>query len=464
MKTKIHFSLLYLLITTLFTACGNKQSKLTPQQVEDMVAEAYVHCFPIVENYKAIYFYAILEQSPKFAPFNTFNNKPRLYTAEDVHVVSANNDTYYDNGALDLRAEPVVIKVPDANGRYYVYQLVSMTTDNFSYVGTRLRGDKAATYAITSPSFKGTLPSGVVEIKSPSDFVCVVGRIGVDANSLEDQELAKEFYHQVEIGPISKFYPQFKAEEVEPIKNWPVYSEKTLTTDEFFSTLNFLLPFIKLSSDEQPIIDKYAAIGIKSGEAYTFLQNNPAFKNAVEAGIKKGIAKVDELANNVGNLNNGWQLWPILPTYFGNDYDLRAAIARLAIYANCPEEAYYPSVRADKDRQLLNGKNSYSITFPAGQLPPAKFFWSLTMYDAQTQLMVANPLNRYSIGDRTKAMKYNTDSSLTLYFGSKPPKEGTSNWLPAPEGNFYMLMRIYGPKEEVLKGTWHPEPVVKINK
>jgi hypothetical protein len=444
-------------------ACKPAQTQLTPEQVEDLVAEAYVHCFPIVENYKAIYFYGVFEKSPVFTPMNTIKHEQRLYSPDDKAVVRANNDTYYSTGILDLRAEPVIFKVPEAKDRYYVFQLVSQTTDNFSYIGTRLTGKGAGVYAVTSPNFKGKLPEGVVEIKAPSEFVCVAGRTAVNAQDSNDISAAVAFQSLYEIGVLSKFYPEFKPQTVEA-KNFPAYNVATITTIEFFNTLNFLLPYIKLAKEDGEIIKRFEAIGVNTSGKFSFLEENPDLKAAFEAGIKKGLEQVDEMSRGaIGTPKNGWSLWPVQDPYFGTNFKLRTQIAKVAIYANCPIEAYYPSVALDADGNQLSGENSYSLTFPATALPPAEFFWSLTMYDNTTMLMVHNELNRYSIGDRTKDLKYNPDGSLTLYFGSQKPKEGITNWLPAPEGPFNLLMRIYGPKPEVLSQQWTPPGIVKLS-
>jgi len=449
-------------LIALLLSCQSPKSKLAPEQVESLVADAYVHCFPIVENYKAVYFYGVLEASPFFTPMNTVKHETRLYTADDKAVVRANNDTYYGNGVLDLRAEPVIFKVPEANNRYYVFQLASQTTDNFDYIGTRSRGSKAGVYAVTGPDFTGKLPEGVVEIKAPSAFVGVVGRIGVDGQDPQDMEAAMALQSQIEVGVMSKFYPEFKPKTVEKI-DFPAYSQASITTPEFFSLLNFLLPYTTLAPDDEAMIKKFEAIGVNKSGFFTFLKENPEYEEAFAAGVKKGLERIDAMMTEIGTVKNGWMLWPIQDPYFGSNFRLRTQIARGHIYANCPIEAYYPAARRDADGNPFNGQNFYTLTFPADALPPAKFFWSLTMYDNITGLMAHNELNRYSIGDRTKGLKYNSDGSLTIYMSHKMPKEGPGNWLPAPDGPFDILLRLYGPKEEVMNNTWVPQPVVKLS-
>lgn len=464
------FKNISLLLMTIagITGCGgnnnagnsSEKKELTATEVQEMVKEAYVHCFPIFENYKGLYFYGILKQSPKYMPMNTIRNETRLYTPDDKLVVSPNNDTYYSTGILDLRAEPVMVKVPESRNRFYVLQIVDMVTNNFAYIGVNATGTQAGTYAITGPSFTGKLPDGVKEIKSPSQFLIFAGRTAVNAESEQDIAEARKLQEQYEVGPISKFYPDFTAQKADSI-NFPPIKETDHSTEEFFNRVNFLLQYTKLSTDDQSIIDGYKAIGIEAGKPYDFVQTHPEYKDAVLNGIKEGMNAVDSLGNNIGKKVNGWSLAPLAKEYFGNDYNLRTGYAKKAIYANTPTEAYYPSAAVDADGQILDGNNNYTITFPAGKLPPAKYFWSITMYDNAHQLLVANELKRYSIGDRTKSMKPNPDGSLTIYIGHKKPAAGTGNWLPAPPAGFNLMMRIYGPKEEVLNGNWTPPAVIK---
>lgn len=451
-------------LVALTISCNSKRSAdsqtMTPSEVQQLVKEAYYHSFPIVENYKAMYAYAILETSPRYLPMNKTFNASVLYSPADKFVVSPNNDTYYTTGNLDLRAEPVIIKVPEITDRYYSFQLNSMVTDNFGYIGTNTTGTKAGIYAITSPSFSGKLPEGVIEIKSPSELIGLIGRTAVNADDENDIKKAKEVQAKYQIGVMHEFYPEFSPTKVEAI-NFPTYEKGDEQTTKFFELLNFLLPYIKLSDDEQPIIDSYQKIGVLPGKAYTFFKDHPEYKDAIEKGIQEGIAQIDSTSRNLGSVKNGWTMFP-LGTYFGANYTDRTNIAKIGIYANSPFEAYYPLAFTDSENQVLDGNNNYSITFPSGALPPAKFFWSLTMYDNASQLLVENSLKRYSIGDRTKSLKPNADGSLTIYIGNKQPKEGIGNWLPAPAAEFNVMMRLYGPKENVLSGEWTPPAITKI--
>ncbi len=465
-KTFLFFLCLLLMLSACNAVDSNENksdgdtTQIPPEDVEKLVQEAYFHCFPIVENYKAMYAYAVDSSSPKYLPMNTPYNTAVLYSPADKFVVSPNNDTYYTTATLDLRAEPVIIKVPAITDRYYSFQLNSMTTDNFGYIGTNSTGTKAGIYAITSPGFTGKLPEGVTEIKSPSELVGLIGRTAVNAGDPADIKKAKEVQGKYQIGVMHNYYPDFPPKQV-PAIDFPKFREQDKSDQAFFSLLNFLLQYIKLSADEQAIIDSYGKIGIAAGKPYTFYDDHPDLQSSILKGIKNGVAQVESSSKSLGKVINGWTMFP-LGDYFGANYTDRTNIAKIGIYANSPKEAYYPLAFVDSNNQMLDGKNNYKITFPAGQLPPAKYFWSLTMYDNATQLLVDNPIKRYSIGDRTKSLQPNADGSLTIYLGNAKPKAGTGNWLPAPNEGFNVMMRIYGPKENVLNGQWTPPPIIKI--
>lgn len=196
------------------------------------------------------------------------------------------------------------------------------------------------------------------------------------------------------------------------------------------------------------------AIGVIAGNPYTFYDEHKEYQEAIIKGIKNGQKQVTEIANKYGKKSK----------WLGFNFYRRLFWAKRAIYVNSPVEAYYPSISVDENGHQLNGENTYSITFPHDNLPPAKCFWSLMMYDNNSKLMVHNSINRYSIGDRTKGLEYNNDGSLTLHFSKHKPEQNVSNWLPAPGSDFYMLMRLYGPLDKVLKNQWEPAAILKIEK
>jgi hypothetical protein len=183
--------------------------------------------------------------------------------------------------------------------------------------------------------------------------------------------------------------------------------------------------------------------------------------------MKNGLEKIKATVDNLGVEENGWRVathgFGDRQAYAG-DYALRAAAAAAGIYGNDAVEALYPILATDSEGKKLDAStNRYTLTFPAGDLPPANSFWSVTMYDGKTQLLIENPINRYLINSpMLPDMKTNADGSLTIHLQKDfPGKELEANWLPAPDGPIYVVMRLYWPKESALNGTWKPPAMVR---
>jgi hypothetical protein len=433
---------------------------LSPEQTRALTEEATIWGYPFVENTKGAYFYAVLKESPKYTGWNTLHHERRLLTPDDRFVVSPNNDTPYSTATLDLRAEPLVLSVPDMGDRYYTFQLVDAATNNISYIGTRATGNKAGRFALAGPDWKGTLPEGVKLIRCPSYCVGVLGR--TQLKGPEDLKNVMAVQDQYSLMPLSKLMGE-KPWPTEPF-DFPAYSEKSITTLEFFRTLNWTLRYHTLDSEESKLLARFGAIGIAPGKTFDPAALDEPTRKAMEAGLAAGLAKIRARADRIGRTVNGWDLAPTGVPYFGHDYMLRAAYAMKAIYVNNPEEAYYPLANTDANGDPLDGsKHGYAIRFEKGQLPPARYFWSLTMYRKSDGLLVENPIKRYSINDRTTGLKHGDDGSLTIYFQPDlPGADKESNWLPAPNETFYVVIRIYGPSESVLSGEWTPPPVEPV--
>ncbi|RFM26896.1 DUF1254 domain-containing protein [Deminuibacter soli] len=232
------------MIVAVTCSCGSNRApgdannmadtSLTAAKVQQMAREAYVHCFPIFENYKGIYFYGVLQTSPKYAPMNTITKETKLYSPDDKLVVSPNNDTYYSTGILDVRAAPVIIKVPESKNRYYVIQLVDMVTNNFAYIGVNTTGTAPGIYAVTGPDFTGRLPDSVKEIKSPSGFLVFAGRTAVNAENQADIAKAKQLQELYQVGPVSKFFPGFPSQKADT-PNFPPIKKQTIPMNSFLT-------------------------------------------------------------------------------------------------------------------------------------------------------------------------------------------------------------------------------------
>jgi hypothetical protein len=156
---------------------------------------------------------------------------------------------------------------------------------------------------------------------------------------------------------------------------------------------------------------------------------------------------------------NGWST-TVKAGQPGNGILLRAACAKILPAVNVVQEAAYWTTTVDSAGRRLNGRHEYVLQFPAGHLPPNEAFWSLTMTDV-AGYMVSNPSDRSSVGSRSGLVP-NADGSIDIYLQRTAPAGHESNWLPAPAGNFKLMLRAYVPGRAVLDGAYHVPPVMKV--
>ena len=250
--------------------------------------------------------------------------------------------------------------------------------------------------------------------------------------------------------------------------------DKELVKTNFFEYLDFALQFAPAEPNEREIRAKLARIGVWPSKTFNFKDLSLEDKLEIGLGMKEGERKVDEAVANAGKRINFWQVGslPGDSAHYNGDWLKRAAAAKAGIYGNDAVEAMYPITRNDGDGQTLDGsKHNYTLTFPPGQQPPVNAFWSLTMYNGTTQLLIENQINRYLINSpMLPAMKTNADGSLTLYIQNKSPGgDKEANWLLAPNGPIYLVMRLYWPKTEAPsilpagEGTWQPPGIKRVS-
>ena len=443
-------------------ASAQTQAPLAPAEAKLIAEEAYVFGMAIVEHYKALYAYGIEPKSPKYCGINKLCNDTRLYGPKDTAVVSANNDTIYTSGWIDLRAEPMVLQVPAVPDRYYSFMLVDMVTDNFAYVGSRATGTQPGTYALTGPGWKGQLPKGVTRIPSPSWLVFAIGRTGVNGEA--DMPALRKVQAGYKLLPLSSFVGKPAPPAASKIEFPPFVDAKTADAATFIKYLNFLMQFQAFPAVEQPLLDRLARIGVGPGREFKPDAFAPEVMKAIDDGINAGRDKVRAKADNLGSQVNGWNISPGNAGEFAQDYMTRSAAAWKYIYVNSAVEAMYPTAGVDASGKLLDGSSArYVLKFAPGALPPVDYFWSLTLYDAKTQVPIENAIDRYSIGDRTPGIVKGADGSLTIYIQADKPATNAANWLPAPKAPFYVILRTYGPKPAMLDGSYKVPPITRAN-
>jgi hypothetical protein len=211
------------------------------------------------------------------------------------------------------------------------------------------------------------------------------------------------------------------------------------------------------------MVEKLAKIGIVPGKKFDVSKLDPDVAKALKGVPKAGVEKIMGHYKNSGVETNGWTFSTKMGEY-GTDYLQRAFVTAVGLGANRPEDAVYPMSTVDADGKPYSGANKYVLHFDKGMTPPAKAFWSITMYSSDL-FFVENKLNRFTVSSRFD-FKYNDDGSLDLYIQHESPgKDMEANWLPAPEGKFILMMRLYWPNEKepsILGGSWKPPAVKRI--
>jgi hypothetical protein len=438
-------------------------------ETKAIAGEGFIYGLPIVMNYAVMYEYCVDHNSGQYkGPFNQIHNEARVFTYKDTAIVTPNSDTPYSLLWLDLRAEPFVLSVPAVEKkRYYAVMLCDGNVFNYGYIGSRATGNEAGDYLVVGPDWKGKTPAGIKKVfRSSTQFSLVAYRTQL-FNPKDMPNVVK-----VQAGykgqPLSAYLKQ-PAPPAAPAINFPKIDKEMVKTG-FFEYLDFALQFAPAGPEEKAIRAKLARIGIGAGKTFDFKALSPEHKLEVGLGMKEGERKIDEAVAKFGKEINGWRVGSAFGdrAYYHGDWLLRAVAAKAGIYGNDAAEAMYPITKVDATGQPLDGsKHNYTITFPAGQLPPVNAFWSVTMYDGKSQLLIKNPINRYLINSpMLPNMKKNKDGSLTIYIQKNSPgKVKESNWLPAPNDLIYLVMRLYWPKVEppsILppgEGTWKPPAV-----
>jgi hypothetical protein len=442
-------------------------------KAKDIAEAGFIYGLPIVMNYGVMYEYAVDRSSGQFkAPFNQIKNEPNVFTYKDTAIPTPNSDTPYSFVWMDLRAEPIVLSVPAVDPkRYYSVMLCDGNTYNYGYIGIRATGSEAGDYMVVGPDWKGATPAGIKKLFRSSTQFSVAG-YRTQLFNPDDLDNVKKVQAGYNAQTLSAYLKQPATTAAAPAIDFPKI-DKELVKTNFFEFLDFALQFAPPQENEKEIRAQLAKIGVGPGKTFDFKDLPLEQKLEVGLGMKEGERKVDEAVANAGKAINGWRVsgLPGDSAHYNGDWLKRAAAAKAGIYGNDPAEATYPITRVDSDGQTLDGsKHNYTLTFPPGQQPPVNAFWSLTMYDGKSQLLIENPINRYLINSpMLPGMKTNADGSLALYIQNKSPgADRESNWLPAPNGEIYLVMRLYWPKTEppsILppgSGTWKPPAIALV--
>jgi len=393
------------------------------------------------------------------APINELGPITRLWDHRDQSYATPNNDTLYLQGWADLEDEPMVLYVPEINDRYWIQQILDMYTEAVVDLTGATVGNGDAYYVLAKRGYDGEIPDGLSVFYSPTRYIWLAGRLGVSGP--DDEAAAREAQKLFRFMPLSAYpdggvQPEPQQADGAPTVSFPAGLDWYKRLDEVLAENP--LPEAAAATDQFSFI----GIGSKSGGIDTL---SDIRKQALEAAFKDGFAIVADAAKFTGTPVNGWN-WEYEAGRYGNDYLLRSAVNMNSVGLNSPERAMYPKRFVDDQGDQLNGSNAYEITFPA-EMPvrtDVGGFWSMTMYDDVDRFMVDNEIDRYKIGTVTEGLQRNDDGTLTVYVAHDRPSDPKrlANWLPAPDGNFMLQIRLYEPFESVVEGEFQLPELYRI--
>ena len=491
MKTKkrITLFLAILMLCSIFVgpAFAEPEEKTTTDWREDYAytlgVQAYIFSYPWVFLPNIRYAWVKgNEANSQYATYMAFN---RFWKSRDILTPkwrdggSPQNDVLYNMSILDLNKEPMVLTVPDLGDRYFTFEIASATSDNFGYVGTRTTGNKAANYVIIGPDWKGKLPDGLKSIApsagyqtlgdtgnpyvvSPTNTVYMLGRTSLKGKP--DLEAVHNIQDQYALTPLSLWGKPDAKLPPESHDTWKPFDRKTDPLADW-KTINKEMTANPPREHYAVMLEQFKTIGIGPGLDVTKMDEST--KKGLARAAKDGLDLVLRIGDQggTGPMYNGFSYPPKTmgsAGYFG-DLITRAAIqVQKGIVSNDSAEATYLITAQDSELNPLNGANKYTVHFEPGKLPDVKAFWSITMYD-MTNNLVENKADRWAISSNLGNYQQAKDGSLTLYVQNQSPgKEKEVNWLPAPEGKFQIVFRLYYPGKEIVAQTWEPPGFVKV--
>lgn len=440
-------------------------------EIRDTAAEAWLFGHPILENYRTLHAQAVDASDPGYVGgFGCFWHHSKPYGPPNVGVnvgadpggaVTPNNDTLYSLAWLDLRPEPWVVSVP-AIDRYYLLPFHDLDTTYVGYVGSRATGRGPGHYLLAGPDWDGPKPSGTAGVlRAESQLVGCVGRTQLAGTSaVQVRELA-QIQQKYSLTPLHEF-ADTPAPPSTPAPDWPRWDAERAQGLEFFSYLDFLLGFFPPPPAQAALRGRLAALGIAGNGTFDPATLDPSAREAMTLGMAEARARLQaaeaEAVDSRGLFGTRAEL--------GEDYLKRSVGVGTGMYGLPQEEAWFGGWLVDDTGAALDGAaHDYRLRFTRDTLPHAEFFWSATLYRLPERVLVANPINRYSIGDRTPGLAYDADGGLTLYVSNTAPAgtQRAANWLPAPDGPFTVVIRVYGPSHKIIDRSWTLPPLNRVS-
>lgn len=440
---------------------------LTDDEALELGIEAWIYAFPLVvmECTRRVMVNMPAPDNARLrAPLGRFAHGFAHPDATFRDVVRPNADTLYSMLWYDVGVEPLVLSPPPCPQRYHVLPLMDMWTDIFATVGTHATAGTGGHFAIVGPGWHGELPAGVRRIASPTDVGWILGR--VQTNGPADFEAVRSIQAGMAAAPLSRWQKgdtTLEPGRVDPSVDMitpPLDQALSMRAAEFFRVASILMQRNPPHASDAAMVLRLERLGFFVGMEFDLAAAPEPVRRSLDQAVVEAQARLLRRGMARRHHRQGWVLPAILGVY-GNEYLARAFTAYRGLGALPPTEALYPTALADADGNPLHGSQRYRLHFAKDALPPVRAFWSLTMY-GEDQFFVANPIDRFAIGDRD-ALSFNADGSLDLWMQHEMPTvDRQSNWLPAPAGPFTMNLRLYAPRPEAVDGAWNPPPIQRL--
>jgi hypothetical protein len=434
-----------------------------------LATRAFIYGYPLLYNLEEIGGFVRGGGSfPVSAPWNTFGAARQLLGPE-TRFVTPNNDTLYLMAACDLSGGPLLLEVPDTHDRYYVLQFVDAWTNNVAYIGRRATGTAAGRYLIIGPGQAPPVPDGVTPVRLSTDVFVIVGRVAVDGEA--DLPAARATQ--------DGFSLAIPGSPGGALRGIPAPAPDVPAGLAWWERFRLALAAFPPPAPDAALVASFEPLGL-TATASPYRDPSPELVAALTAGAAAGKAAIEQLMHRVNVSPNGWQVTTHTFDYSLDTFEvgtldapewriadrtaahgLRAVAARAGLWGNHGYEALYAVIWNDADGQPLDGANRYELRLPAAM--PVDAFWSLTMYDVPEFHLVANPIDRYSIGDRTPGLVIDPDGFITVHIQADDPGGARSaNWLPAPRARFRPVMRLYQPRPEALAPGFDLPPIRRV--
>lgn len=421
--------------------------------------QAYIGKFPMMDLYRTLWETSFDPDRGHDRTLNEFFFFDRLITSDDDWVITPNEDTIYQRAFIDLRAEPVILVIPDMGDRKFWFPIGDMHHDINANLSWDTVGSRGGAFALVPPGWHGVLPEGVIRVDVDTPLVWILGRFAV--NGPDDVAAAAALQPLTDLVPLSLWGQPDTARPDVDAADFPRLTRDELTDAQaYFTTLNTLLRLTPRDGHPTDIAltGWLRELGLDAQSQFDWDSLSPESQRGLTRAATEGHRIIADRMPRVVPTANNWQIVR-LDRRISDDPMVAAGAAMLGLLWNPKEISTYDLTFFDGTGEVLDGSNQYRLHFDVP--PPVAAFWSLTMYSAANRLFVPNALNRYSIGDRTPGLVTNDDGSVTLYIQAEEPTDPVerANWLPAPEGLFYLVTRHYSPRPEIITGDWLPPPV-----